>query len=97
VRSWAEGQGLPKPDHSPHVLPGNAKGKLLSAMAMTMQPRRMRRGEITVYGFRSTFRDRASEQTQFRMRRASTPRSTALPTRPKPRTRAATNSTSVAN
>jgi integrase len=48
-----------------HVFPGHAKGKPLSSMAMTMQLRRMKRGEITVHGFRSTFRDWASEQTSF--------------------------------
>lgn len=34
-------------------------------MAMTMQLRRLKRGDITVHGFRSTFRDRASEQISF--------------------------------
>jgi hypothetical protein len=34
-------------------------------MAMTMQLRRMKRDTITVHGFRSTFRDWASEQTSF--------------------------------
>ena len=48
-----------------HVFPGNAKGKPLSGMAMTMQLRRMKRGDITAHGFRSTFRDWASEQTSF--------------------------------
>lgn len=58
-------KSLPKLDHNPHVFPGNAKGKPLSSMAMTMQLRRMKRGDITVHGFRSTFRDWASEQTSF--------------------------------
>lgn len=58
-------ESLPKMDHSPYVFLGNAKGKPLSGMAMTMQLRRMKRGEITVHGFRSTFRDWASEQTSF--------------------------------
>jgi integrase len=43
----------------------NARGKPLSATAMTMQLRRMKRDEITVHGFRSSFRDWASEQTSF--------------------------------
>ena len=51
--------------HNDHVFPGNARGKPLSSMAMTMQLRRMKRGDITVHGFRSTFRDWASEQTSF--------------------------------
>ena len=32
-------------------------------MAMTMTLRRMGRGDLTVHGFRSTFRDWAAEQT----------------------------------
>ena len=47
------------------VFPGNAKGKPLSSKAMTMQLQRMDRRDITVHGFRSTFRDWASEQTSF--------------------------------
>ena len=58
-------KNLPRLDHNPHVFPGNAKGKPLSGMAMTMQLRRMKRVDITVHGFRSTFRDWASEQTSF--------------------------------
>lgn len=58
-------KSLPKLDHNPHVFPGHAKGKPLSGMAMTMQLRRMKREDITVHGFRSTFRDWASEQTSF--------------------------------
>ena len=34
-------------------------------MAMSMQLRRMKREDITVHGFRSSFRDWASEQTSF--------------------------------
>ena len=51
--------------HNDHVLAGNAKGKPLSNMAMTMLLKRMGQTEITVHGFRSTFRDWASEQTSF--------------------------------
>jgi integrase len=51
--------------HNDHVFPGNGRGKPLSSMAMAMQLRRMKRGDITVHGFRSTFRDWASEQTSF--------------------------------
>ena len=38
-------------------------GHPISNMAMTMTLRRMDRGEITVHGFRSTFRDWAAERT----------------------------------
>ena len=64
-RAVAIVKGLHKLPHKGHVFAGNAKGKPLSSMAMTMQLRRMNRGDITVHGFRSTFRDWASEQTSF--------------------------------
>jgi integrase len=54
-----------KSNHNKHVFPGNAKGKPLSNMAMAMLLKRMNQTEITVHGFRSTFRDWASEQTSF--------------------------------
>lgn len=56
---------LPRQEGNPHVFPGNASAKPLSGMAMTMQLRRMKREDITVHGFRSSFRDWASEQTSF--------------------------------
>jgi hypothetical protein len=45
--------------------PGGKAGKPLSNMAMTEVLRRMGRGDITVDGFRSTFRDWAAECTNF--------------------------------
>ena len=48
-----------------YVLPGRTRGKPLSAMPMRMVLRRMKSNNITVHGFRSTFRDWASEQTSF--------------------------------
>ena len=54
-----------KLSHNDHVFAGNAQGKPLSNMAMTMLLKRMGQTEITVHGFRSTFRDWASEQTSF--------------------------------
>ena len=47
----------------PYVFPGNMPTKPLSNMAMSMLLRRMKRDDITVHGFRSTFRDWAAEQT----------------------------------
>ena len=41
------------------------RGKPLSNMAMIMTLRRMNRGDLTVHGFRSTFRDWAAERTDF--------------------------------
>lgn len=58
-------QTLPRLDGNPHVFPGQKAGKPLSSMAMEMQLRRMKRDDITVHGFRSSFRDWASEQTSF--------------------------------
>jgi integrase len=50
---------------SDFIFPGTASGKPLSGMAMAMQLRRMKADDITVHGFRSTFRDWASEKTSF--------------------------------
>jgi integrase len=43
------------------IFPGQRNGSSLSVMAMAMVLRRMGRGELTVHGFRSTFRDWAGE------------------------------------
>jgi integrase len=48
-----------------HVFAGNGPNRPLSNMAMSMLLKRMNRPDITVHGFRSTFRDWASEQTSF--------------------------------
>ena len=50
---------------SGYVFPGGKAGKPLSNMAMTEVLRRMGRDDITVHGFRSTFRDWAAERTNF--------------------------------
>lgn len=47
------------------VFPGSKVGQPLSNMAMTMALRRMGRGDLTVHGFRSTFRDWAGDCTDF--------------------------------
>jgi len=47
------------------VFPGNSTNRPLSNMAMLTVLRRMKRADITVHGFRSTFRDWAAEQTNF--------------------------------
>lgn len=46
------------------MFPGQTGGHL-SVMAMNMLLRRMERGDITVHGFRSTFREWAGETTAF--------------------------------
>ena len=56
---------LPRIDGSPYLFPGQRKNKSSSNMIMTMALRRMGRGDLTVHGFRSTFRDWAAEQTNY--------------------------------
>lgn len=48
-----------------YVFPGNGSDAPLSNMAMNATLKRMDRQDITVHGFRSTFRDWAGEQTDF--------------------------------
>lgn len=50
---------------SEFVFPGQKAGRPLSNMAMEMQLRRMKHTDITVHGFRSSFRDWAGEATKF--------------------------------
>ena len=58
-------RNLSKIRTSSFVFPGGRLGKPLSNMSMLMMLRRMNRGALTVHGFRSTFRDWASETTHF--------------------------------
>jgi integrase len=51
------------PDGGALIFPAKREGKPLSNMAGTMLLRRMKRGDITVHGFRSTFRDWAADAT----------------------------------
>jgi len=51
--------------HSPYVFPGGRQGKPLSNMAMLQLLRRLGRSDLTVHGFRSSFRDWAAETTNF--------------------------------
>lgn len=48
-----------------YVFPGLGESKPLSNMAMLALLRRMDRSDLTVHGFRSTFRDWAAEQTAY--------------------------------
>ena len=50
------------------VFPGERPHKPLSNMSMLMMLRRIGREDMTVHGFRSTFRDWAAEQTNFSAR-----------------------------
>jgi integrase len=47
------------------VFPGGRADRPLSNMALPMLLRRLGRGDVTVHGFRSTFRDWAAERTNF--------------------------------
>lgn len=47
------------------IFPGRAEGKPLSDMSLSAVLRRMGRDDLTVHGFRSTFRDWASESTNY--------------------------------
>jgi len=52
-------------DKSPLLFPGGNPRKAISNMAMLQTLRRMGRDDLTVHGFRSTFRYWAAEQTAF--------------------------------
>jgi len=58
-------RALPTEKGNEHLFIGSQAGSGLSNMSMTAVLRRMNRGDITVHGFRSTFRDWASETTNF--------------------------------
>jgi integrase len=52
-------------DDAAYVFPGTKRGKALSNMALLMLLRRMGHSDLTVHGFRSTFRDWAAERTSY--------------------------------
>jgi integrase len=60
-----EAMGLLNGTNRKFVFPGGRPDKPLSNMAMPAVLRRMGRGDVTVHGFRSTFRDWAAERTDF--------------------------------
>jgi integrase len=51
--------------HQPFVFPGGKRGQPLSNVAMLAVLKRMGRRDITVHGFRSSFKDWASEKTDY--------------------------------
>jgi integrase len=53
------------PREGDHIFPGGKIGEPMSNMAMAMMLKRMGRDDITVHGFRSTFRDWAAERTNY--------------------------------
>ncbi len=58
-------RSLPREKDNPHVFIGDKKGRGLSNMALLMTLRRMGHDDLTVHGFRSTFRDWTAEQTAY--------------------------------
>ena len=56
---------LPRIQGNTHLFPGTRRGMHLSNTAMLMGLRRMGRGNLTMHGFRSTFRDWAAECTNY--------------------------------
>lgn len=52
-------------DQAAYVFPNRRNGRPLSGMALLMTLRRMERNDLTVHGFRSTFRDWAAEMTAY--------------------------------
>jgi integrase len=53
------------PDSTAPVFPGLRRGLPLSQMSMLMLLRRMKRGDLTAHGFRSTLSDWAAERTAY--------------------------------
>jgi integrase len=54
-----------KPDPAAPLFPGSRRALPMSNMVMLMLLRRMKRDDLTVHGFRSTFRDWCAERTSF--------------------------------
>ncbi len=67
ARALAILKDVTAPENGDHafIFPGGKHGRPLSNMAMASVLRRMKRDDITVHGFRSTFRDWAAEQTNY--------------------------------
>ncbi len=58
-------EALPREKSNEHVFVGARLGQPLSNMALLETLRRMDRSDLTVHGFRSTFRDWAAERTSY--------------------------------
>ncbi|MFA5040191.1 MAG: integrase arm-type DNA-binding domain-containing protein [Bdellovibrionales bacterium] len=58
-------RGKEKVSPTAWIFAGRKRGRPLSNMAMLVLLKRMKRSDITVHGFRSSFRDWAAEQTNF--------------------------------
>jgi integrase len=58
-------EAMPRRDDGDLIFPGAVKGKPMSDMTLTAVLRRMKRGDLTAHGFRSTFKDWCRERTNF--------------------------------
>jgi integrase len=58
-------ENIPREKDNDFVFIGNRGKGGLSSMALLMTLRRMKRGDLTAHGFRSTFKDWAAEQTAY--------------------------------
>jgi integrase len=56
---------MQKVSSGPYIFPGAGQSGAMGAMAMLQLLKRMGRSDLTVHGFRSTFRDWVAEQTPF--------------------------------
>lgn len=56
---------MPRVDGCEYIFPGARQIRPMSDMTLTAVLRRMDRDDITVHGFRSTFRDWSAEATNF--------------------------------
>jgi integrase len=65
LRRLLERRGVDNLPADGFAFPGARTGRPLSDMTLSAVLRRMKRHDITVHGFRSTFRDWAAEQTNF--------------------------------
>lgn len=64
INNMRDASGEP-PETDALVFPGAKRGRPLSNMAFLMLLRRMKRADLTVHGFRSTFRDWVAERTNY--------------------------------
>jgi integrase len=58
-------EALPRERGNPFVFIGASKGSAISGMVLWRELQRMGRKDLTVHGFRSTFRDWAAERTNY--------------------------------
>ena len=65
LRRERDKKNVPEDEKTPYVFPSYSGKTFVSNVVMLALLKRMERRDITVHGFRSTFRDWAAEQTNF--------------------------------